>query len=128
MREVVAIELPSKVNHSNYTVLLRSDGASATLRYFRNGSKENGLHDEALKRCIPGTYLRMDSCGAPQRMSYTFFFPSNCHTGLLTVCAEARVTPQPEGQTRIVKVPLLEPNNPRLRAVFFCLGFFLEAA
>lgn len=56
---------------------------------------------------------------------FFFFFFSNCHSGLLTVCAQARVTPQLKGQTRILKVTLLEPNNPRLRAdfLFLCLVF-----
>lgn len=127
--EVVVIELPCKVKHSNSAVLFQIDGASAAPRYFWILSKENCLHDEALKRCTPRTYLSVDSCEAPQRMSYTvFFFFSNCHSGLLTVCAQARVTPQPKGQTRILKVTLLEPNNPRLRADFFFYVLFFRGS
>lgn len=44
------------------------------MRYFRNGSEENCLH-EALKRCSLGTHLRTDSCGAPLTRSCTIFFP-----------------------------------------------------
>lgn len=101
-------------------------------RYFWILSKENCLHDEALKRCTPRTYLGVDSCEAPQRMSYTafffFFFFLNRHSGLLTVCAQARVTPQLKGQTRILKVTLLEPNNPRLRADFFFYVLFFRGS
>lgn len=57
-----------------------------------------------------------------------FFFFFNCHSGLLMVCAQARVTPPLKGQTRILKVTLLEPNNPRLRADFFFYVLFFRSS
>lgn len=126
--EVVVIELPCKVNHSNSAVLLQIDGASAALRYFWILSKENCLHDEALKRCTPRTYLSVDSCEAPQRMSYTSFFfqlspwPPDC------LCSgESYTTAQ--GTNKNFKSHSVRTQQSQTEGrFFFFMSCFLEAA
>lgn len=123
--EVAAIELPCKVKHNNSTtVLSQIDGTSA--RYFWILPQKKTASMTRPWKDVPAEAISAWTAARLHREWVTpLFFFFNCHSGLLTVCAGVRVPPQLKGQTRILKVTLLEPNNPRLRADFF---FFLEAA
>lgn len=86
--EVVAIELPSKVNHSNYAAFYKLMCSSATQRYFRILSKKKTAsvtrpwRDVTREPISAWTAVGLHGGWATPFFVGVFF---NCHSGLLTV-------------------------------------------